>query len=64
MMQIEVSGDMEDALRRLKKVVALDGILIELKMRSIGHKHSDFIKMKKARAERRRLKRDGKRRVV
>lgn len=61
-MEVQVHGDdMERALRDLKRMVLKDGILFQLKMRSIGHKHSEWIKAKARRAERRRIKRNGRR---
>lgn len=60
-MEVQVQdSNIEEAIRRLKKLIAVDGILIQLKMRSLSHKHSNFIKMKRAKAERRKKKMNGR----
>jgi ribosomal protein S21 len=49
-------GDMERAIRDLRRFNKKDGLLQELKERSIGHKHSDLVKFKMRKARRLRLK--------
>lgn len=62
-LEVEVrSGNMDEALRVLKRAIGRDGILIEVKERDLGHKASDRKKAKRRKAQRSRIKRDGRRR--
>ncbi len=53
-MSIEVildDGNIDHAIKRLKKMVAVDGILFQLKMRSLYPNKRDLEKAKAARAQ-------------
>ena len=57
MVTVEVRrGDIERAIILFRRQVGKDGVLQQLKERSMGHKHSDFVKAKMRKARRLRLK--------
>jgi len=65
MIEVEVKGDIEYAIRQLKKKLQLDGIKKELKRREYYEKPSEKKRRKKAEAQRKlrkaiwRLEREG-----
>jgi small subunit ribosomal protein S21 len=65
MIEVEVKGDIEYAIRQLKKKLQLDGIKKELKRREYYEKPSEKKRRKKAEAHRKlrkaiwRLEREG-----
>ena len=59
---MQVNGDLDRALRDLKKMIARDGIMVQLKERAKGAKPSVRRRLKSYKAERRRMKLNGKKR--
>ena len=65
MIEVEVKGDIEYAIRQLKKKLMLDGIKKELKRREYYEKPSEKKRRKKAEAQRKlrkaiwRMEREG-----
>ncbi len=55
-LEVEVNGDIEKALKNLKKKMAYEGVFRELKQRRFYDKPSIKKKLKREEAERRRLK--------
>ena len=59
-MQVEVTGDFENALRLFKKLVSTNGILKEIKLREASPNRGERRKEKAREAQRRRQKRERK----